>query len=743
VPDLLDKVWILPAVMAASFLLILFFGKRAGTKATAGLGIGSVAICVLLAFVVAGQWIQRVNDPPPVAGHATESESHGTESESHATEAEGEHAAVTVVASSGGVGTGESAAGVETAAAAEGEGGEAEEHHVVEPVVTSITWFQSGDITFDAGTITDGLSAMMLVTVTIISLLVHVYSTEYLRGDVRYTHYYAFLSLFTASMLFYVVSSNTLQMLVGWELVGLCSFGLIGHWWEEQKNSDAALKAFLTNRVGDVGLLLGVIITFFAAGATSFGVLHINAYALTPAANTTLLLIGALCLFGGVTSKSGQFPLHTWLPDAMAGPTPVSALIHAATMVVAGVYLIARMYPVFWSGLAIGSSSLHYVALIGGLTTVIGGALAFVQFDIKKVLAYSTISQLGYMVMALGVGAWTAGVFHLFTHAFFKACLFLGAGSVSHAAHHTFDMREMGGLRKKMPITHATFLIGTLALAGIFPLAGFWSKDEILAGASAGQENAYTLMLVFGLITAFMTAAYMGRAYWMTFWGEYRGHGTPHESPKVMTVPLVLLAGAAIVFGLLNFPARFFGLELPEGVTTRFEHYVEPTFAFPTISHAAFTPWLAVVSTILAGGGLLVAYAYFEKQLGPHGLTSRNRFARAGYTFLENKYYLDHLYTDIVVANTKGPIARSANWFNQNVLDGIVNGAASVARKSSGFVYKVLDQLVVDGVVNGSGMASEESGQLLRRIQTGKVQQYGALLFAAAAVLAGVFVFVV
>jgi NADH-quinone oxidoreductase subunit L len=733
VPDLLDKVWILPAVMAASFLVILFFGKRVGTKATAGIGIASVAACLLLSFAIAGQWIDRVNNPPHADEHTTETDSHAADTE--------EHAATALDAP--GIGTGESAAGItpgtELAAAAAG----GEEHGPVEPVVTTITWFENGDITFEAGTITDGLSVMMLVTVAFISLLVHIYSTEYLRGDVRYTHYYAFLSLFTASMLFYVVSSNTLQMLVGWELVGLCSFGLIGHWWEERKNSDAALKAFLTNRVGDVGLLLGVIITFFAAGATSFSVLHINEYALSPAANTTLLLVGALCLFAGVTSKSGQFPLHTWLPDAMAGPTPVSALIHAATMVVAGVYLIARLYPVFWSGLAIGSSSFHYVALIGGLTTVIGGTLAFVQHDIKKVLAYSTISQLGYMVMALGVGAWTAAVFHLFTHAFFKACLFLGAGSVSHAAHHTFDMREMGGLRKYMPVTHITFLVGTLALAGIIPFAGFWSKDEILAGAAVGQERAYTIMLVFGLITAFMTAAYMGRAYWMTFWGEYRGHGTPHESPKVMTVPLVVLAIAAVTFGFLNFPARFFGLELPSGVVTRFEHYIEPTFLFPEVSHSGFVPWVALLSTVLAVGGLFVAYAYYEKQVGPHGLVSRNRFARAGYTFLENKYYLDHLYTDIIVGGTKGPIARSANWFNQNVLDGIVNGAATVSKKMSGFVYKVLDQLVVDGVVNGSGLASEESGQLLRRIQTGKVQQYGALLFAAAAVLAGVFVFVV
>jgi NADH-quinone oxidoreductase subunit L len=365
-----------------------------------------------------------------------------------------------------------------------------------------------------------------------------------------------------------------------------------------------------------------------------------------------------------------------------------------------------------------------------------------VQYDRKKVLAYSTISQLGYMVMALGVGAWTAGVFHLFTHAFFKACLFLGAGSVSHAAHHTFDMREMGGLRKYMKTTHITFLLATLALAGIIPFAGFWSKDEILAGAAVGQENAYTFMLIMGLITAFMTAAYMGRAYWMTFWGEYRGHGTPHESPRVMTIPLVVLAVASVTFGFLNFPASFFGLELPEGLTIRFEHFVEPTFLFPDVSHSGFVPWVALLSTVLAVGGLVVAYLYYEKNLGPHGLVSRSRLARGGYTFLENKYYLDHLYSDIIAEGTKGPVARAADWFNQNVIDGIVDGSATVFRKASGVVYRGIDQFVIDGAVNGSGTASEGSGQLLRRLQTGKVQQYGSLLFAAATVLAGVFVFV-
>ena len=737
---MIDKVWIIPALMAASFLVILFFGKRWGTRVTAGIGIASVSLCLILSVVVAGNWINRVNNPPTGAALAADIvQANGLTPQTGKTIGEEINAATkdsgeTVATDSHGE-SGESHASEE-----EAHGGE---HESVPPVVRTVTWFQVGGLQFEMGTLVDGLAAMMLITVCIISLLVHIYSTEYLHGDVRFTHYYAFLSLFTASMLFYVLSSNTLQMLMGWELVGVCSFGLIGHWWEEKKNTDAALKAFLTNRVGDIGLILGVIITFFAAGGSSFNVLHLNEYALSGNANTTLLLVGALCLFGGVTSKSGQFPLHTWLPDAMAGPTPVSALIHAATMVVAGVYLIARLYAVFFSGLAIGSSTFHYVAFIGGFTTIIGGLLAFVQTDLKKVLAYSTISQLGYMVMALGVGAWTAGVFHLFTHAFFKACLFLGAGSVSHACHHTFDMREMGGLRKKMPVTHATFLIATLALAGIFPLAGFWSKDEILAGSANGQENAYTIMLIFGLITAFLTAAYMGRAYWMTFWGKYRGHAHPHESPKVITVPLIILAGCAVVLGFTNFPKTFFGIKLPGSVTTRFEHFVEPTFAFPPIQHAEFTPWLAIASTILAAGGLFVAYQYFEKNRGPHGLTSRSKIAHAGYTFLENKYYLDNLYTGVIAGSTTGPLARAANWFNQNIIDGVVNGIGTGARKVAGVVYVVADQIIIDGAVNGSGQGSEGAGQLLRKIQTGKVQQYASILFAGAVVLAGVLVFVV
>jgi NADH-quinone oxidoreductase subunit L len=734
---MLTHVWIAPAIMAGTFLVILFVGKHLPERARAGIGILGVAACLLLSLVAAGGWFQRVDDSSSqhVACGDEQFQAPITENlEPHEDTAIGGEGHSASAAASAVAYDGESAAPAVATAEEEGEG------HSTAPIVCATTWFTIGSIDFEFGTITDGLSIMMLFTVALISLLVHIYSIEYLHGDRRHTHYYAFLSLFTAAMLFYVISSNTLQMLVGWELVGLCSFALIGHWWEDKKNSDAALKAFLTNRVGDVGLIIGVIITFFAAGGLSFNVLHINEYALSPAANSGLLLVGALCLFAGVTSKSGQVPLHTWLPDAMAGPTPVSALIHAATMVVAGVYLVARLYGVFWGGLEISASTFHYVALIGGLTTLVGGVLAFVQHDIKKVLAYSTISQLGYMVMALGVGAWTAGVFHLFTHAFFKACLFLAAGSVSHAAHHTFDMRKMGGLRKYMPSTHATFVISGLALAGIFPLAGFWSKDEILAGSLNGQgAGAYYVMLGMGLITAFMTAAYMMRAYWMTFRGEYRGEGTPHESPKVMTIPLWILAVMAAVLGLANFP---WGLPFLEA--HRFEHYVQPTFLFPPdLVVASFNPVLAAVSLALAGAGLVVGYAWFAKGWGPQGLTKRNGAAAFGYKVLENKFYLDELYEGVIVASVKGPIARASNWFNQTVIDNAVNGVGVGARATGEAVYRYVDQGVIDTIVDGTGAASQESGQALRSVQTGKVQHYAAWLFGGAVALAVVLIIVI
>ena len=593
----------------------------------------------------------------------------------------------------------------------------------------------------------DGQSVFMLVVVGLISLLVHIYSTDYVNGDRRYTHYFAFLSLFTASMMFFVLAQSTLQMIVGWELVGVCSFALIGHWWEEKPNSNAALKAFLTNRVGDIGLLVGMIILYFAAGR-SFSILDINILAASGGISHGLLLVASVCLLAAVMSKSGQFILHTWLPDAMAGPTPVSALIHAATMVVAGIYLVARLYPVFFEGLSIAGSSVNLLAVVGAVTAMFGALLAFVQKDVKKVLAYSTISQLGFMVTALGVGAWTAAMFHLFTHAMFKACLFLGAGSMSHAAHHSFNMvDDYGGLRKIMPRTFWTFIIATGALAGIFPLSGFWSKDEILAGHgtffSEGGNGTYHVMLAMLIIGAFCTAAYMTRTIWYCFYGEYRGVGTPHESGPRITVPLIILATLGAVVGFLNLPKSIGPINFPESLHTQFEQFVEPVGAyFPSISHAEFNVPLALFSLAVAGLGVLLPYLYYFKGgLAPiRDLSERNALARWGKNVLVNKYYFDWLYTDVITGFVKGPLARAANWFNAKVLDGIVDGVGAGAVVTGQWVYENIDQEVVDGAVNAAGTTATETGGVLRYLQSGRIQQYAALFFAAAALLAGVFV---
>ncbi len=412
----------------------------------------------------------------------------------------------------------------------------------------------------------------------------------------------------------------------------------------------------------------------------------------------------------------------------MAGPTPVSALIHAATMVVAGVYLGARLYPVFYEGFSIGAGGVNFMALIGGVTIIIGALLAFVQRDIKKVLAYSTISQLGYMVMGLGVGAWVAALFHLFTHAFFKALLFLGAGSVSHSgAHHSFDMKsDMGGLRKYMPITFWTFIIGSLALSGIFPLAGFWSKDEILVNAG---NNGFDAFLVVGLVGAVLTAAYMTRCVYLTFFGEYRGHGEPHESGPAITVPLVVLAAFSAAAGIVN--AAPLGLE-------KFTEWVEPKFVFPTLVHAEFDYGKAVISVTIAVIGIGIAgFLWFQREeLGPFkGFTQRSRLAHAGYTFLENKYYLDYLYEDVIVRTIREPVARAAYWFNQQVIDGVVNGVGRGAASTARVVYDVVDQEVVDGSINLLARETGTAGGELRKVQSGRVQRYALLLFAGVGLL--------
>ena len=675
---MLSNAWIIPLLPGLGFVAVLLFGKRLPRKG-AELAVATVGASFVLSCIVAVQWIQRVDDH-------------------------------TGKAAIGGFGR---------ALLPTQEGG-------ITAVDRSFTWWQNANVRFGVGIHIDGLAVMMLFMVTLVSFLVHVSSTRYMAGDRRYTHYFALLNLFTASMLLLVVADNTLLLLVAWELVGVCSFVLIGHWWEEKPNSDAAVKAFLTTRTGDVGLMIGVIVLFFGAGTFNIGV--INAKALNGGIGHTLLVVSAACLLIGIIGKSGQFPLHTWLPDAMAGPTPVSALIHAATMVVAGVYLGARLYPVFFRGFSIGDGGPNAMALVGGVTIIIGAVLAFVQRDIKKVLAYSTISQLGYMVMALGVGAWVAAIFHLFTHAFFKSLLFLGAGSVSESgSHHSFDMKgDMGGLRKYMPITFTTFVIGSLALAGIFPLAGFWSKDEILV--TAGQTG-FDAFLYVGLIGAFLTAAYMTRTVYLTFFGEFRGHGEPHESPPTLTAPLIVLAVASVGAGFLN--AEPLGIE-------KFRDWFEAGVSLPVLQHPDFDTVKAVISVTIAVVGIgIAAYLWFQREeLGPfRGLTRRNAAARAGYRFLENKYYLDDLYEKVIVGGIKGPVAQASYWVNQHVIDGVVNaigrGTAVVARET----YDVVDQKVVDGAVNGLAETTGETGGLLRYVQSGRVQRYALTLFAAVGAL--------
>ena len=700
----LENVYIIPLIMAISFAVILLFGKRM-PKGGSEFGIAAVGVCFVLALLTAGQWIGQVNTADGIDCIEDESKHvicEGidlTEYEKDLKESDPE-AKLKVLpdevldaanaADLDAYGDGEFAAGAGGFAAfAEAPEAGEKQHPGAKAVVSKRTWWSNGGIDFTIGTMVDGLTVTLLVVVTLISTLVHIYSTDYVGGDRRYTHYFAFLSLFTAAMLFYVVSENVLQMIVGWELVGVCSFSLIGHWWEEQKNSDAALKAFLTNRVGDMGLLIGMIVLFFASNE-KWGIIDINTLAANGSTSHNLLLISSLCLIAAVMSKSGQFFLHTWLPDAMAGPTPVSALIHAATMVVAGIYLVARLYPVFFEGLSISGSSLNALALVGAITTLVGASMAFVQDDIKAVLAYSTISQLGYMALALGVGAWTAAVFHLTTHAFFKALLFLGAGSVSHAVH-SFDMKkDMGGMRKFMPTTYKMFLIGSIALAGVPPLAGFWSKDEVLVGTggwgfftggNTGGNGAYTVMLIMGLITSAMTAAYMTRAIYLTFFGEFRGghhddhhddhaddhahaaahdahddhahHGDPHESGPRILWPLRILAVLAVISGLMNLPKGFLGL--PSSITTRFEHFVEPSGVpyFPKISHAIPSWSLAIFATALVCLAAGTAYYYYFVKLNRQnpaatelvgGPTERFGLLKAGHTMLKNRYYLDHIY---------------------------------------------------------------------------------------------------
>lgn len=788
----LENAWLIPAIPCVAFFAIILFGKRLPMKGSE-VGVASMVASLVIAAGTTYQWIDRVS---------------------------GAHGAEEGLGALGRVGR---------SLLPQAEGHTAP---FVEPVIRQWTWWQSGGVEFQIGQHIDGLAVMALVLVAFISTLVQIYSLEYLRGDRRYTHFFAALTLFSGGMLAMVLAPSMVQFILGWEIMGLCSFLLIGHWWEDDANSRSALKAFFTVRVGDVGLLVGTAIVFFSANSwaqdnldsNGFSISAISAWALSGDASSTALTMAAIALFIAAIGKSGQFPLHTWLPDAMAGPTPVSSLLHSSTMVVAGVFLVARLYPVFWQGLEILGSNVNLIAVIGAITIIIAAGLAFVQDDIKRVLAYSTVSQLGYMMMGLGVGAWTPAVFHIFTHAFFKCCLFLAAGSVSHSgSHHSFDMRkDMGGLARKMPITATAWIVSTLALCGIFPFSGFFSKDEIIDYAG---ENGYKAFMVVGLVGAVLTAAYMTRATYMTFFGEARGaaagvhhdahhdahddahgdahgdahdahgdaHGDagPHESPILITAPIAILAALALVSGFLN--AAPFDI-------TKFTEWVEPSSAAvtevefaavgpgeavtvvapdqegseegdeaaageeahtgcgfevpetgvcfaPAVPHHEFKWSKGLLSIGLAIGGAVVAGAisialYTRRDRRLVGLTERNPLFGGAYGFLANKYYLDHLYEKVIVHSIAHPIAKAVYWTNQVVIDGVVNAFGTGSRRIAGLVYKLLDQRVVDGAVNASGAAAQGTGEALRPIQSGKVNQYGALLFAAAAVGAIVLVIV-
>ncbi len=584
------------------------------------------------------------------------------------------------------------------------------------PYEANVSWFQIGPLAMQLGEYVDGLTAIMLVVVTAISLCVHVYSLGYMKDDVRYTWFYVVLSLFTGAMLNVVIASNLFQLLVGWEVMGVCSYLLIGHWWEDKTNSNAAIKAFLTTRVGDVPFIFGIFALIFATGFTTSNIQVIGHTVAEGHVSSALVAAAALLLFGGTIGKSAQFPLHVWLPDAMAGPTPVSALIHAATMVAAGVYLVGRLFEVFVHADAF---VLQTVGIVGAITMVGAAFLAFVQDDIKRVLAYSTVSQLAYMVvgMSMGPAGRTAGFFHLFTHAFFKALLFLGAGSVIHAVHSN-NMSEMGGLRKKLPITFWTFLIGSLALAGVPPLAGFWSKDELLVVA---DETGHTMLFALLLATALLTAFYMTRAVLLTFFGEYRGHAQPHESPKTMTGVLIALAGASIGVGLLGAP------QLGDAVFGKWVFFDE-------VEKAVFVPWIAGVSVAAALLGIAFGWLLYRTH------TERDPIRRLGpaYTLLEQKYYMDTFYMKGIVFPIRDKVSAAVYWINQNVLDGAVNAMAPLTKLMARFV-NAFDRKAIDGAVNGVAETAGFTGGILRYVQSGNVQRYAAFLFAGVVIFAIIF----
>ena len=567
-------------------------------------------------------------------------------------------------------------------------------------------WIAAGSFHADMAFQVDQLSILMMLVVTGVGFLIHVYSIGYMHGDPGFWRFFAYLNLFIVAMLILILADNFLLMFLGWEGVGLCSYLLIGFWYdrkfEKGTTAGAAKKAFVVNRIGDFGFLIGMFLIFVTFGSLRFQTVFAQAAALP--VGTPVAFWIALALFLGATGKSAQIPLFVWLPDAMAGPTPVSALIHAATMVTAGVYMVARCAVLY----ALAPGAMAVVAVIGVLTALMAATIGLVQNDIKKVLAYSTISQLGYMFLALGVGAFSAGLFHVMTHAFFKALLFLGSGAVIHAMHDEQDIRKMGGLRAALPVTFWTFLAGTIAIAGIPPFAGFFSKDEILWNAFA---RGNWVLWAAGAAGAGLTALYMFRLVALTFTGEPRWEkGThPHEAPLTMAVPLVILAFLSVVGGFIGWPESL-------GGSNAFERWLEPVFA-PAGEKLALVPYpgefteylLMGCSVAIALAGAYLAYLWYARKKEIPGALVR-RFGGV-YRVLLNKYYVDEVYEAAVVRPT--------------------------VKTSEVLLWKWIDVALIDGIVNGLARTAAAAGNALRRVQTGVAQNYVLVFLAGAVVLVG------
>ncbi|NCN70729.1 MAG: NADH-quinone oxidoreductase subunit L [Betaproteobacteria bacterium] len=593
---------------------------------------------------------------------------------------------------------------------------------------TIYTWMMLGGLKMEVGFLIDGLTAMMMCVVSFVSLMVHIYTIGYMEEDEGYNRFFSYISLFTFSMLMLVMSNNMLQLFFGWEAVGLVSYLLIGFWFNKPSAIFANMKAFLVNRVGDFGFILGIGLLVAYTGTLNYTELFAKSSDLAkltlPGTDWMLLSVACICLFIGAMGKSAQFPLHVWLPDSMEGPTPISALIHAATMVTAGIFMVARMSPLF----ELSDTALNFVLIIGGITALFMGFLGIIQNDIKRIVAYSTLSQLGYMTVALGASAYSVAVFHLMTHAFFKALLFLAAGSVIMGVHHNQDIRWMGGLRKYMPITWLTCLLGSLALIGTPLFAGFYSKDEIINAVQASQLPAAGFAYFSVLAGVFVTAFYSFRLYFLVFHGKERfdqnpdahhghdhgHHGKPHESPWVVTVPLIMLAIPSVLIGFITISPMLFGdffkdaifvnLEIHKAMEMIREEFHGPAqMALHGLTTAPF--WLALSGVVLA---------YYMYLVNPALPAAIKRRVQPIYTLLENKYYMD--------------------WFNENVLSPAARGLGTA-------LWKGGDQAVIDGiVVNGSWRVVGWVSGVVRKLQTGYLYDYALTMVLGVFVLMTYFV---